>query len=258
MKIAVCLHGYFRTGQKDVAKIKTFAKTEEVDYFIHSWEPKLEAFLIDLYNPKGFKFEKQKDFREVMEDENISQEWFDEGFQREGTMYSKALIERSLSFFYGRQQVLSLIDGEYDWVFVTRFDLGPRYDAFPSNFLLTSDPTKVFASYFDQLNCGMADRWFIHNQKDAEIHATIYDRVLGYFKKESPYITLMTEGWPDSEEFPFGVTPTADPQQFSNVVLSGGAGGPLMKYPKWYCVNNHALYKYFFIDTNLYNKIEYL
>ena len=64
----------------------------------------------------------------------------------------------------------------------------------------------------------------------------------------------MLNGWPMSEKGEFNQTAK---EQFSNVCLTDRTP-ELMTYPKWYCVNNHSLYKYFFIDTDMYKKLKFI
>lgn len=266
MKYAVVLSGYFDTistgiqnsGLLSKKKIDSFFNGKNVDFFIHCWQPEKKELLQSLYSPKNMICEPQKDFFEVMKENKISQEWFDEGFDRASTMYNKALIHRSLSFFYSRKKALSLLDGKYDQVFTMRLDIGnvgPDTVNFPFRHDFTKSCDNLYSVYWEQLNCGLGDMWFISNQEDAAKISTLYDRSLDYYKVNSEYSRAMTEGWPDSEFFDFY---SNDPKQFSNVVLSKITSNNLMKYPRWYCVNNHSIYKYFFIENGLYSKIVYI
>jgi hypothetical protein len=64
----------------------------------------------------------------------------------------------------------------------------------------------------------------------------------------------MLTGWPMSEKYDFYSNAN---EQFSNIHLTDRTP-ELMTYPKWYCVNNHSLYKYFFIDMGMYKKLEFI
>lgn len=262
MKIAVALSGYFDTissgiknsGLLSKRKIDNFFKGRNVDFYIHCWQPEKEQLLRELYNPKKLICEPQKDFSQVMIENNLDQTWFDEGFDRKSTIYNKALISRSLSFFYSRKKAISLIKEDYDIVFILRLDIGnvgPDSVNFPYRYNFDSDKNKIYSVYWEQLNCGMGDMWLICNLEDSKKISTLYDRSLDYFKKESQYVKSMTCGWPQSEFFDFD---SNDPRQFSNVIITNKKVDNLMKYPKWYCINNHSIYKYFFLENDLYNK----
>lgn len=266
MKYAVVLSGYFDTistgihnsGLLSKKKIDNFFNGKDVDFYIHCWQPEKRELLNSLYSPKKIICEPQIDFTEVMKEHDISQEWFDDGFNRSSTMYNKALIHRSLSFFYSRKMALSLLEGNYDQVFIMRLDIGnvgPDAVNFPHRHDFSMSCDNLYSVYWEQLNCGLGDMWFICNQEDSLKISKLYDRSLDYFKKNSDYSKAMTEGWPDSEFFDFN---SNDPRQFSNIVLSKKPVKDLMKYPRWYCVNNHSIYKYFFIENGLYSKVVYI
>ncbi len=265
MKIAVVLSGYFGTistdsmqsGRLSHKKIKNFFKNYEVDYYIHSWQISDKDEIVGLYNPKKSVFEPQINFNLTEKETCDNQKWFDEGFDRANTIYNNATIYNSLSFFYSRSSALKLIEGDYDRVFVMRLDVGNRGPDdvnFPHKFKFDSDIDKIYTPYWNQLNIGLGDMWTIMNGKDASILSNIYDKVKSYYQINSDYVDKMLNGWPMSEKCEFNSTAQ---EQFSNVCLTDRTP-ELMTYPKWYCVNNHSLYKYFFIDTGMYKKLKFI
>jgi hypothetical protein len=265
MKIAVALSGYFGTistnnmesGRISHSKIKNFFKNHDVDYYIHSWQITAKDEILDLYKPKKSIFEPQIDFNITERDTCNNQQWFDEGFDRNNTMYKNATIYNSLSFFYSRSSVLKLIERNYDRVFVMRLDVGNRGPDdvnFPHNFKFNSDPDKIYTPYWNQLNIGLGDMWTIMNGQDAKILSLIYDKVKSYYQIDSEYVHKMLNGWPMSEKYDFN---SHSSEQFSNICLTNRTS-ELMTYPKWYCINNHSLYKYFFLDVNLYKKLQFI
>jgi hypothetical protein len=217
MKIAVCLHGYF--GTVSTGNMTTGYKSEE----------KIKTFFGD----------RKVDYFIHCWQPELENTW------------------RCLSFLYSRSKALELLEGEYDRVFIMRLDIGnvgPDDVNFPYRFDFDSDEKNMYSVYWNQLNHGLGDMWFVCNQKDAKIMSTVYEKALEYYKKDSDYVKAMLGGWPDSEWFPWGTT---DAREFSNIVLSQKKT-ELMKYPKWYCVNSHNMYKYFFIDTGIYERTKYI
>lgn len=266
MKIAVVLSGYFgtistnnmTTGRISHKKIKEFFGNRDVDYFIHSWQMSAKDEVIELYNPKKSFFESQIDFNIIAKENDLDQNWFDEGFNRPLSMYKRATIYNSLSFFYSRSNALKLLDEtEYDRIFVMRLDIGnvgPREVNFPHTFKFDSDISKIYSPYWNQLNIGLGDMWTIMNIKNARTLSTIYDKALNYYKKDSDYVDKMLNGFPMSEKYDFNIP---SPKASSNVCLTDRTP-ELMTYPKWYCVNNHSLYKYFFIDTDMFKDLNFI
>ena len=267
MKIAAVLSGYFGTistnnmesGRKSHKRIKNLFKNYDVDYYIHSWQVSSKDEIFDLYKPKKSIFEPQIDFNITEKDTCANQQWFDEGFDRNNTMYKSATIYTSLSQFYSRSSALKLIEEDYDRVFVMRLDIGnrgPDEVNFPHDFDFNSDPNKIYTPYWNQLNNGLGDMWTVMNNHDAKILSQLYDKVKSYYQIDSEYVNKMLNGWPMSEKHDFN--DPNDPIQFSNICLTDRTPSELMTYPKWYCINNHALYKYFFMDMDLYKKLQFI
>lgn len=265
MKIAVVLSGYFDTISTNSTKseiishkkITNFFKNYDVDYYIHSWQIWDKNRILELYSPKQSIFESQIDFRVTEKDTCDNQHWFDEEFDRNNTMYKNATIYNSLSFFHSRSSALKLIEDNYDRVFVMRLDIGNKGTNdvnFPHKFKFDSDTNRIYTPYWNQLNIGLGDMWTIMNGKDAIKLSNIYDKVKSYYQVDSEYVNKMLNGFPMSEKYDFY---SNSHEQFSNICLTNRTP-ELMTYPKWYCINNHSLYKYFFIDMGLYHKLQFI
>lgn len=67
MKVAVCLHGYFGTlstndfstsrGGYEHIHQQIVSKCDEVDFYIHCWQPEYEKQIVEYYNPVSYKLE---------------------------------------------------------------------------------------------------------------------------------------------------------------------------------------------------------
>ena len=118
MKIALCLHGYFGTlstgdhstvvGGLEHLKKTVYSKCDHVDVFVHCWQPEYESLVKEFYSPKVSLFEHQVDFDKVCINNGVSQQYIDEGFPRQQTMYNNAIASRILSFYYSRKKSLDL------------------------------------------------------------------------------------------------------------------------------------------------------
>ena len=268
MKIAICLHGYFNNrmdpdaGDNGFKYIKdNIVKDNEVDFFVHSWEPDMEEHIRKLYNPVSAIFEPQIDFSDKVDDD-----YFNEGFNKKATMYANCTSHNTLSFLYSRAQSIKLKGGtEYDCVVACRFDLGQRgkecahmfkYNVAEIRFDENADMDKLHSSMWDQLNAGYADQWFYSSSENMDMLATAYEKAITYLAPGSEYEKAITEGWPDSKHF--NVHSPTDPRQFSNELLKSEHCNELMTYPKWRCIDNHLFYKWFCIDTGLYEISEFV
>ena len=272
MRIALALSGYFNniadpnSGMNGFAYIKKILLDKyDVDCFIHSWEPENEFLFNELYKPVYATYESQIDFTNIMKEEGISQDYFDEDFNRNHSPVANCRIQSTLSFLHGRKKVLNLVSLyerkkkiQYDFVVCCRFDLGQRdkfgdwqFHVSQMNFepeKIGYGQEKIWSAYYDQLNQGLADQWFFMSSNDARILATVYDRALKYFQPGSEYERTVTEGWPDSNLY--NCHDPNDQRQFTNEIFLSldKKSKNLMKYEKWNCVNNHILYKYFMIE----------
>lgn len=280
-KIALSLHGYFNnkadpdSGNNGFKYLcETLLSKYEVDVFIHSWDTDKRDHIEALYSPLFSYFEDQIDFKEVMKFSNVSQEHFDEGFDRNNSPYSTCQISSTLSFLYSRKKSLDLVymyeeenNFKYDAVISARFDLGQRdkfgkwkYYVSQMNFDPELDMNFMYSAMWDQLNAGYADQWFYSNSNNMRLLSMAYDAALyEYFKPGSDYEKNVTTGWPDSLEYDGSFY---DANQFSNEKLKPYRDlrnlVSEMKYPKWQCVNNHILYKWFMIHYDLYEKSRFV
>jgi hypothetical protein len=270
MKIALSLFGFFNNSVDPVAGDKgyeylrdTLLDNNNIDVYIHSWDIDFRTRLYLLYEPVDSIVEPNNNFKQIMNAHGITTQFFDEGFDRENTIFKNAKIENTLSFLYSRKRSLELIPdaAEYDAVISCRFDIGHRGgpEVRYLKFNQDNDMSKIYSAMWNQTNSGYADMWFYSNQENMRTLATAYDKALQYFKPDSEYYNKVTQGWPDSK-YHAGGGLTHAKEQFSNERFKpvDQRSADLMRWPKWQCINNHMLYKWFFIDSGLYNKSEFV
>lgn len=233
--------------------------------FIHSWSVEEQNKITKLYQPKASVFEKQKDFTpdvNAVDPQHFLYHW-----ERD-----RNYLFRGFSFFYTRGKSLELCQKHmestgdtYDCVVVCRFDAGQRDRDQQREFYVSRvnfDPTNpmnyLYSALYDQLNAGMADQWFYSKPENVLPFTKMYDRVQAYLTPGSEYEKAATTGWPDSNFFKHP-SPT-DPRQFTNEVLKPQSerSKELAKYPRWDCVNNHLLHKWFLIEQGIYPTCKYL
>lgn len=281
MRIALSLHGYFNnradhnSGDNGFKYLyDTIISKYNPEIFIHSWDISQKEKILELYKPVNSVIEDQLSFKEAMDLCNISQEYFDQGFDRNNSPYAACKIESTLSFLYSRKQALKLVflqedvsKVDYDVIITARFDLGQRdkfgkwkYYVSQMNFDPTLDMNYIYSAMWDQLNAGYADQWFYSNSNNMRLLSMAFDAALyEYFLPDSKYEKAVTQGWPDSLQYDGGFY---DPAQFSNEKLKPFRDirylKSYMKYPKWQCVNNHILYKWHMIAYDLYEKSRFL
>ena len=268
MKIALCLHGYFANKGGVAASVaghsyidQKLLSRHDVDVFVHSWDLDNQERITSLYNPVECLFEKQITFDDELE--KIDQDYFfsEHGGSAPG-MYSMNTVFKGLSFLYSRKQVMEIKKGYeertgmvYDCVVLARFDLGQRGKEHPQRYYATNfnfnpnlDMNYVYSAYWDQLNHGYADHWFYSNSENMNLLANLYDKVVEYYQPDSDYAKSVTTGWPDSNHY----------DEFSNEFFQNNNGNKLKTFPLWGCIDNHKLYKWYFIDSGLYEKSKFI
>lgn len=269
MKVAVCLHGYFgtlstndfstSTGGHLHILAKIVAKVPQVDFYVHCWQPEYKERIKKLYSPKKYLFEEQKDFKTICKENNISQEYIDNGYPRNNTMYRNCIAERILSFYYSRCESLKLsADKDYDFIITTRFDISQRggSEVRELKFDPSLDPNFFYTSNWNQKNAGYGDMWFFSSKKNMSLYSELYKSALRDFSMGSDYEKCLTSGWPDSHYY--NVYSTTDTRQFSNEIDKINKTNKLMKFPKWRMTDSHLHHKWFCIQTGLYEKTKWL
>jgi len=100
------------------------------------------------------------------------------------------------------------------------------------------------------MNHGYADHWFYSNSHNMDIVGNLYDKVMEYYQENSEYVKAVTQGWPESNAF----------DEFSNECMNTTTerSSQLVTFPKWGCIDNHKLYKWYFMETGLHNISKYI
>ena len=269
MKTAVCLHGYYGTiSTNDFTTSKIglqhindtiLSKTNDVDFYVHCWQPEYEEEIVEKYNPVMYKFEQQIDFDKVCKDNGIYQEYFDEHFPRARTMYKNANASRILSQYYSRCESIKMsLDGNYDWVLTTRFDISARggSEVNQIRFLLNEDRNFLYTTDWNQKNAGYGDMWFYGSPDIMKKYSEIYNQCLSDFRPLSRYEKTLTTGWPDSKYF--NVHDFNDQRQFTNEIDKQQKSLDLMKFPKWRVTDSHLYHKWFCMQNELYEKTRWV
>ena len=266
MKVALCLHGYFGTlstndfttaaGGYEHIKERVLSKVDDVDVYVHCWQPEFEEQINELYSPKESIFEEQVDFDKVCEENGIDQAYIDAGFPRHLSILENAVASRILSFYYSRCQSLQLaLKGEYDWIITTRFDISQRggSEVNQIRFFPDSDRNFLYTSYWDQINLGYADMWFYGDKQIMQQYSSIYERALIDFKPRSKYELMVTEAIPESQFYNWN--DLTDPRQFSNELMKpeDQRSKILMRFPRFRVSDSHLHHKWFCMQNGLYH-----
>lgn len=243
----------------------------EIDVFFHSWEPDLMQQICELYEPVRWMSQSQINFEEVAKTNSVSREDLDPTGQlgswsltsKTGNGYIGP--ERILSHFYSVQKALELCKRweeengfRYDCIIKSRFDLGRINRKHTGNnhrnkpvqcinFDPDLDMRFFYQANWDLFNEGPADMWFYSNSENMDAFCKLYDKTLTeYLQKGSDYSKSVVEGWVESKANDFRTN-----ESFKN---PADRATDLHKYPPHMVSNTILLYKWFLIDSGLWNK----
>lgn len=173
MKIALCLHGMFDSltdpnskGLDGFNHIKNrIFNKGDVDVYIHSWSMDCKDEILNLYQPKKYIFEKQKDFSDIINSRNLN--------LLNGWPRSPFSV---LSHFYSISECFKLLyknnEFEYDIVIKARFDLGRinrhtsgpgKMHPYPVQCINVVDNIvsgRLYTAFWEYFDMGPADMWF--------------------------------------------------------------------------------------------------
>ena len=261
MRIALCLSGYFGTvsvgdystayGGLEHLKDKIYSRCKNVDVFVHCWQPEHKKTVESFYSPVSSIFEEQVDFGTICKNNGIDQQYIDEGFPRQKTMYKNAIASRILSFYYSRCRALDLRK---------QYDIGQRggSEVNQIKFNPNGDKNALYTTHWNQMNIGYGDMWFYGASDIMDLYSSIYNNALEDFKKASDYEKCLTSGWFDSNAF--NVFDFADKAQFTNELEKPKSerSTNLMKFPRWRMTDSHLHHKWFCEQTGLYEKTRWV
>jgi hypothetical protein len=232
MKIALCLHGLFNSETDSTSngidgfeyiKENIFTKGD-VDTYIHSWELDKQEEILKLYKPKIYKFEKQKDFLNIINDRGL-----------DNLTGTPRPIKSVISHLYSVTESINLAltnETYYDVVIKSRFDLGrinrntsgpDKHNPFPVQciHLLTKiEQDKIYMANWNHFNMGPADMWFYGSTN-----------IMGEFKNLFDF--LKKEMYIDSEYHKFATSIQNNKGDLSNSI---------------------AFYKYWMMKNGLWDK----
>lgn len=186
MKIALCLHGLFNSttdftsnGVDGFEYIKkNILSKGDVDIYIHSWELDKKEEILNLYNPKSYVFEQQKDFSSIINDRGL-----------DALGQTPRPIKNVVSHLYSVTEAINLALNsgvDYDVIIKSRFDLGRinrdtsgpnKHNPFPVQciILLTEiEQDKLYMANWNHFNMGPADMWFYGSKDVMKEFSTLF------------------------------------------------------------------------------------
>ena len=253
MKIAFCISGLFKPSssystayQNKFAYLTEKIKAYNADTFIFSFSKEIESEVVDIFKPKSFGFRAQEEFSDKISNIN--------------SILDKGAAKRVFSFFYSRKRVCELRKEfeeanniKYDAVVLCRPDFKEIGEVAASaghmeaqNFQIPNlnrvDPNYLYSVYWNQLNAGMADWFFISNPKNADFVSDIYDRLPVYLQKNSEYQKSLAAGFPYSNS----------ENRFSQEIFQENSQHS-ERIDELHMLNQHCLLKHYLLENGKFS-----
>jgi hypothetical protein len=205
MKIAVCFYGKF-SGKNSRGEEQNFKQTfkyfkrnilvSDPDIYFHGWDDneKSSQKIVETLKPKKFLLEKQINFDHPYKHYN---------FVPEGPWNTKNYINNNYSRFYSLKKSVELLEFNYDFVMISRFD-SVFYKPFPFEILHKSN---FYASnwHLNKEGWGFNDAWFISGSNIIKDFSLIFDRLNDYFDiKHSGYVNHLVRHGLGLDSLPSG------------------------------------------------------
>jgi len=243
MKIAFCISGLFKPSttystayQNKFEYLVEKIKKYNADVFIFSFSKELESEIIEIFKPKKFKFEEQKLF-------NVE-------INKINNQLNKQAAKNLFSSFYSRKMACALKTQfenvnniKYDIIVSCRPDLGYiNTENFEIPDLNKINPEYLYSIYWNQLNAGLADWYFISNSENINFISSIYDKLPEYLNENSKYQNCLLNGFPYSNS----------KNRFSQEIFQKDPEHS-EKINSEYILNHHLLIKYFLLENDKFS-----
>ena len=201
MKIAICISGQARNFKQSYDSLKTyFLDKHDCDIYFHTWKtPNFESTnfgfgnthysltdndyndLIQLYKPKDYIIEKPI----VFDASGIK------------CPIWRQPLNNSLSMFYSIYKSTQLIEGEYDYVVRTRFDID--YSKFNLELPQEGIILPEWNTDIRVKDRGYYDVFAIGKQQDMIIYSEVFSNVISYVTDDTDLFYSLSGGWPGQD-----------------------------------------------------------
>jgi hypothetical protein len=201
MKIAICISGQPRNFKQSYKSLKTyFLDKYDCDIYFHTWKtPNFESTnfgggnyqyqlnesdyneLIELYQPKHFILEQPITF---------------DASNYQCPIWRQPL-NNTLSMFYSIYKSFQLIEGNYDYVIRTRFDID--YSKFNLEFPKEDLILPEWNTDFRVKHRGYYDIFAIGTQPAMKVYSEVFSNIISYITNDSELMEYLQGGWPGQD-----------------------------------------------------------
>lgn len=277
---------------------KSLSNVDELKIIGHSWNPEYDEIIKSVYNIDDLISEKQENFFIEYTNHIDSLDVFEKGLVRVNSKWKRVSYQSILGNAKSRAQVMYLLekinaDG-YGQVLATRWDQGCSGSENVNiiNYDQSLNSNYFYLSYFNEIDEGYADMWFISSLKDAKLFKDYDKYLLESLSGKNNYLDDFTKnGWPLSlkrEKLKFrkeklilklvnsllkiqlplitnrlNKYKTKTLAKIEMPIITGENYSKLeiksdVRFPMYQALNNHAILKSFILEKGLRDKTRFL
>jgi hypothetical protein len=201
MKIAICVSGQARNFKQSYNSLKIYLLDKyDCDVYFHTWKtPNFESTnfgfgntqytltdndyndLIQLYNPKKYIIEKPIVF---------------DASDYKCPIWRQPL-NNTLSMFYSIYKSIQLVEGEYDYIIRTRFDID--YSKFNLGLPQEGITLPEWNTDIRVKDRGYYDVLAIGKQQDMNTYSETFSNVISYITNDEQLLYSLSGGWPGQD-----------------------------------------------------------
>jgi len=201
MKLAICISGQPRNFKQSYESLKTyFLDKYDCDIYFHTWKT-------DSFESTNFGFGNQqynlneKDFNDLINLYQPKNYILENPIVFDASGYKCPIwrqpLNNTLSMFYSIYRSFQLIEGNYDYVIRTRFDV--NYSNFNLEFPEEGIILPEWNTDIRVKSRGYYDVFALGKPEDMKIYSQVFSNIISYVTNDEDFLNFLTGGWPGQD-----------------------------------------------------------
>jgi hypothetical protein len=201
MKIAICISGQPRNFKQSYVSLKKyFLDKHDCDIYFHSW--KTPTFESTNFGDGNHQYQLgEKDYNELVELYQPKKYILEQPIVFDASGYQCPIwrqpLNNTLSMFYSVYKSFQLIEGAYDYVIRTRFDLD--YSKFNLEYPKEGLILPEWNTDFRVKHRGYYDVFALGTQPSMKIYSEVFSNIISYVTNDPQMMEFLEGGWPGQD-----------------------------------------------------------
>jgi len=201
MKIAICISGQPRNFKQSYMSLKKyFLDKYDCDIYFHSWKtPTFESTNFGGGNHQYYL--EEEDYNELIELYQPKKYILEHPIVFDASGYKCPIwrqpLNNTLSMFYSIYKSFQLIEGEYDYVIRTRFDID--YSLFNLEFPKDNINIPEWNTDPNVKHRGFYDTFAFGPQPQMKIYSEVFSNIISYITNDPQMLESLQGGWPGQD-----------------------------------------------------------